>query len=239
MSEPIASDLQFEESIVEKVTPYRDGHGWEVGHRGAWVIGVDAERCDVPPQVGETIRTYGRGIGSIVRGIVIGGRVYRYRTEDEQRAADAQSNRDAEIGRERALETNRADHDRRIAALPQVFRERMEKFQRDGGHEFRRDYEDYELFCCEQAVVIAESLKTPEALKAWHDLPFGVQKTQVPALDDGHSGNTFGMACRLAQFYMEKPEFVTKMHGALTLLVGCDAYGCKHESSEENAEPEP
>jgi hypothetical protein len=28
------------------------------------------------------------------------------------------------------------------------------------------------------------------------------QKSLVPGLDDGHSGNTFGVACRLAIFYL-------------------------------------
>jgi hypothetical protein len=30
------------------------------------------------------------------------------------------------------------------------------------------------------------------------------QKKLVPGLDDGHSGNTFGMACRLAIAYLPR-----------------------------------
>jgi hypothetical protein len=182
-----------------------------------------------PPVMGEPIRTYGRGIGYSVRGIVIAGRVYRYQTHAEEEAQQQQLQRKREAEAEATLERTRAETDQRIAALPPVFRARLEKFQRDGGHEFRRDYESYELFCCEQAVVFAEALKTPEALKAWRDLPFKQQQQQVQGLNDGHSGNTFGMACRLAHWYLTHPDLVTQEHGALVPLVGCDAYGCKHE----------
>lgn len=225
-----ADDVEFQESIVEKVREYSKGGGWEVTHNGAWIIGVDADECAVAPQVGEPIRTYGRGIGSTVRGIVIGGRVYRYRTDAEEQAKHEQYCRDMEAKREQEFNEGREGADERIAALPTIFRERIEKFQRDGGHEFRRDYEGYELFCCEQAVAIAEALKTVEALDAWRTLPWGAQLTQVPALSDGHSGNTFGAACALARHYISNPQFVTKMHGALVPLVGCEAYGCKHDS---------
>jgi hypothetical protein len=222
------TDTQFQESAVEKVRRYTSGGGWEVSHNGAWVIGVDAGECDVEPKVGETIRTYGRGIGSTVRGIVIGGRVYRYLTEAEESARHEQYCRDMEAKREQEFNEGREDADRRIEALPYIFRKRIYQFQANGGREFRRDYEGYELFCCEQAVAIAEALKTVEALDAWHKLPWGTQLTQVPALSDDHSGNTFGAACALARHYLRNPEFVAKMHGALTPLVGCDAYGCKH-----------
>jgi hypothetical protein len=33
---------------------------------------------------------------------------------------------------------------------------------------------------------------------------WGQQKAEVPGLDDGHSGNTFNMACRLAITYLPK-----------------------------------
>lgn len=222
----IDADPQFEESIIEEVTEYEGGY--EIKHNGSWVLGC--ERVDgLPmPKRGELLRTYGRGIGAPVRGIIIQGRVYRYLTEAEQQAEHEQWCRDEEAKREQQLTESLTATDKRIAALPTVFRERIEKFQRDGGHAFRRDYEGYELFCCEQAVVIADALKTPEALAAWRELPWEQQKAQVPQLGDGHSGNTFGCACGLARLYLESPEYVTKAHGALTPLVGCEAYGCAH-----------
>ena len=51
-----------------------------------------------------------------------------------------------------------------------------------------------------EAVKIFEALKTPEAIEDFHEKSFEAQKSSVPALDEGHSGNTFGCATRLAYF---------------------------------------
>lgn len=220
------NDTQFEESVIDEVR--ESGDYYEVSHDG-WTIGCPKVEGLPAPTIGETLRLYGRGTGYSVRGIVINGRVYRYQTEAEEKAAHEQYCRDQEAKREQEFSEKRDGIDVRIAALPPIFRARIEKFQRDGGHDFRRDYEGYELFCCEQAVAIADALKTADAIAAWRDLPFGVQRTQVPALSDQHSGNTFGMACQLARLYIERPEFVAKAHGALVPLVGCESYGCKHD----------
>lgn len=220
-----ASDTQFEDSVIDEVREHSDSY--ELKH-GGWVILCPKVDGLPAPRVGETLRLYGRGIGFTVRGIVVGGRVYRYLTEDEDADRHEQENRAREAEREQKLAETMDDTDRRIAALPIFFRERIAKFQRDGGHEFRRDFEPYELFCCEQAVAIAEALRTSEAIVAFHAERWEEQKRLVPSLSDGHSGNTFGMACVLARTYVEQPEAVAKLHGALTPLVGCDAYGCKH-----------
>lgn len=220
-------DDEFQESAIEKVRETESSY--ELTHNGAWVIGCPKVDGLPAPRVGETLRTYGRGIGSVVRGIVVDGRVYRYRTAVEQRADEEREHAERQAQAERDFLANQEAVDARIAALPALFRERLAKFQRDGGHEFRRDYEAYELFCCEQAVVIADALKTPEAIRAFCAAEWDEQKRLVPALSTEHSGNTFGMAALLARTYVEKPEFVPKQHGALTPLVGCQAYGCKHE----------
>lgn len=41
-----------------------------------------------------------------------------------------------------------------------------------------------------------------------------------------HSGNTFGAACKLAHCFVAEPHLISKMHGALCPLVGCEEYGC-------------
>lgn len=46
--------------------------------------------------------------------------------------------------------------------------------------------------------------------------------------DDGHSGNTFGCAARLAYHYLTEQENIVREHGALVPLVGCEKYGCPH-----------
>lgn len=223
-----ANDLQFSESVIDTVRESPDGY--ELTHDG-WTLYCPKVEGLPAPSVGETMRSYGRGIGCTVRGIVVGGRVYRYMTEAEENESHAEQCREREAKLEQEFVANRADTDRRIAALPALFRERLEKFQRDGGHDFRRDYEGYELFTCEQAVVIADALHTGEAIVAFRAASRDEQKVLVPDLSDGHSGNTFGAACLLARTYVERPEFVPKVHGALTPLVGCEAYGCKHPES--------
>lgn len=61
---------------------------------------------------------------------------------------------------------------------------------------------EYNIFCCEQAVVIAESLKTKEKIAEFFKLNYDIQKEMVPLLSDDHSGNTFGMSCKLAIAYL-------------------------------------
>ncbi len=219
------NDQQFEESVIDAVSEQPDGY--ELRHDG-WTLWCPKVEGLPAPSAGERLRTYGRGIGSTVRGIVVSGRVYRYLTEAEENDRNMAWCLEQEAKREREFIAGLADADRRIAALPALFQERIARFQRDGGHGFRRDYEAYELFCCEEAVVIANALRTGEAISAFYDAPSDEQKRLVPDMSDGHSGNTFGTACLLARTYVERPEFVPQLHGALTPLVGCAAYCCQH-----------
>lgn len=129
--------------------------------------------------------------------------------------------------RKRAFEETRSDHDRRIAALPDVFQRRLAKFQRTNP-DFRWKHEGYELLCCEQGALIADTLKTPEAVQAFSKADNDEQNRLVPGLDQGHSGNSFTFSYRLAFEYLTDPELVVQEHGALTILVGCESYGCPH-----------
>jgi len=117
-----------------------------------------------------------------------------------------------------------AELDKQYNALPKCFQERIDKF-RANNDRFRIDYEDYELFCCEQAVVIANSCKTPEIVQEFAKKGWDEQLLQVPELSDGHSGNTFGASCKLAYWYLSNPENVQKVNGALSPLVGSVEYG--------------
>lgn len=57
---------------------------------------------------------------------------------------------------------------------------------------------EYNLFCCEQAVIIAETLETKEKIVEFHKADWEIQKKMVPLISEDHSGNTFEMACGLA-----------------------------------------
>jgi hypothetical protein len=189
--------------------------GWSFGwpHPG-WV-----------PAVGDTARFYGRGIGFIVRGVVVFSgdvaRVVYYRSEFEQQAENDRQLAKAQAEREAALDAERDDRDRRWAALPEQYRARLARFTAAKGDDWRRDHESYELFCCEQGHAIAEAMRqrgttTADDMTRFHRLPWQEQRALVPAIDDGHSGNTFGMACRLALWELTRPENVAREHGALS-----------------------
>ena len=62
----------------------------------------------------------------------------------------------------------------------------------------------YNRFCCEQGILIAESLKTKDKIIEFHKMDWDNQKKLVPGLDDGHSGNTFSSACKLAIAYLPR-----------------------------------
>ncbi len=62
----------------------------------------------------------------------------------------------------------------------------------------------YNRFCCEQGILIAESLKTKDKIIEFHKMNWNELKNLVPGLDDGHSGNTFSSACKLAIAYLPR-----------------------------------
>lgn len=220
----VTEDMEYQDFIITTVE--REQSGWfVVGLDDGWCIGVDP--CSaVEPKPGKTIRLYGRGTGYPVRGIAIDGVVVRYQTEDEYRA---EAEREAAVEREARFaefETRRGDVEARIAALPAGFRARFERFIA-GNPDFLPEFGDYELMCCEQAVTFAARMSADE-LRGWAKLPYDEQKAAMPELGDGHSGNTFGVAVRLAILSHERPDLVHLDHGALAALVGCEEYGCTH-----------
>jgi hypothetical protein len=220
----IDTDKQFQTMTIESVEERPDG--WDVKWADHWgMLYVTNETCKRAPVPGEVARCYGKGGGYVVRGIVINGRVYRYKTE----AALEQEHQDYLAAEQRrkleALERERPQRDRDIAILPEPLRKRIERFQQTLGG-WRAEFEPYELFACQEAFLIAEALKTGDAIRAFRGLPHEEQRAQVPGLSQDHSGNTFGVACRLAQLLVERPDLAAKEHGALCPLVGCVDYGC-------------
>lgn len=215
------ADPEYEDEVLTEVLD--GGDGWWSLMMGSMGIGAP-KRADHTPQVGERVRLWGRGIGYPVRGIAVGTVVLRYETEQEMRARFARESEAREREQRAAHEANRAQTEARVAALPEPFRRRIARF-RANNPDFGWKYEGYELFVCEQAVVIANALQSPGAIRAWRELPWEAQRAAVPGLDDGHSGNTFGAACVLAHWYLTEPENVVREHGALAPLVGSVEYG--------------
>jgi hypothetical protein len=217
------SDDNFQEHTITRVDGSKED-GWSVNFDTCMGIGVPSD-SPVVPEPGMTLRLYSKGFGFTVRGMFIDGQKVYYRTEEEDEEHRRQQVEESKRERRAQFEKDRADLDRKYDALPAIFRARIDKFRRNNP-DFRWEYEGYEMFTCEQAVVFADTFKTPEALREWAELPWEEQHKRCPGMSDGHSGNTFGMACRLALDYLSKPENVEKRHGALAPLVGSQEYGC-------------
>ena len=216
------ADKKFKCHRIDAVTGNRD-KGWAITSDDGWTFGVPKE-SPIVPTVGMNATFYGDGIGYTVRGLDLNGIEVFYLTEEEQKAKDRQWYDEQEAKRKSDYEAKRDDYDHRVAALPDVFRVRMEKFRKQGD-KWRYEYEPYELFCLEEAVKIAGALKTAQAVVDFQQLDYKEQKKLVE-IGDGHSGNTFGFSCLMARFLLEKPELAGKMHGSITPLVGCKAFGC-------------
>lgn len=190
-------------------------------------FGVDPS-WPVQPRVGSTLRFYGKGFGWVVRGLYIDGQRAYYRTPAEEEQRHAAMVEQMRLDKIATFEKDRPRLDAEYAALPPVFQRRIDRF-RAARADWRPEYEAYEMSCCVDAVKIAAACKTTAEVEAFQGKKWEEQNRLVPGLFDGHSGNSFGMACRLAWRYLsEWPETVAGEHGALTPLVGCDGYGCTH-----------
>lgn len=218
-----ATDQEYEDHLIESVK--RGKGGWEISHSDHLIFWIPEEH-GVKPRKGQTARFYGRGFGSVVRGVDINGVEVYYRTPDEQAKKDQEWSENWHREKLEKFEaTGRAELDAQYAALPLVFQQRLDRFRRNNPF-FRWEHEAYEMSCCVDAVKIADVCPTFEDVKAFHALPWEHQKERVPDLSDGHSGNSFGMACRLASLYVDNPRMVPLEHDALCGLVGCNEYGC-------------
>lgn len=203
---------------------------------GWWLSLRDYRPIEVKP--GMTVKLYGKGWGSVVRGCVIVDEegehhIFWYLTEEEQEEADAQMFENIRATEKKTFEKEKASLDAKYDALPDTFKRRIDKF-RNANPSFRQEYEGYEIFCCEQAVIIAETLRDSNKIKELHDASWEEQLKMVPSLSYEHSGNTFGVACTLAKAYLVSPEYVGLIHGALAPLVGCKAYGCEHDNEQDS-----
>lgn len=241
-------DGQFETYKVESATPQTSGdrRGWSIYFEQGSGIWCPATLCQQDPIPGETARLYGQGFGYPVRGIVIEGRVYSYQTEEEMEAAHEAAVAEERARRQVELERDRSERDRRRAALPEAFRLRLDGFEQ-ARPEWRRDHESYELFCCEEAALIAAHFASRgndiaerlALMNVFREASLEDEKAELPGLKYGeHSGNTWGCANFLAQLYLKEPELLPKAHGAICPIVGCQIYGCYASRPEARAERE-
>ena len=216
----LPNDEQYELTSLEDFTKLPDGYELKL-EDGCFLMPGHT----VTPKVGDEVRLYGKGAGYQVRGLSVGGELVFYRTEEEQ---DLENERSMRRQDEEALERYKANlvrTEQRIGRLPSVFQERIMAF-RANDNDWAHKYEGYELGTCELAVALSKTLKTVESLQEFRDLPHEEQERLVPAISEGHSGNTMGCAMGLAYTYLTKKQNIPLMHGAMCPLVGCKAYGC-------------
>lgn len=227
------SDWEREEYVIERVDGSAE-KGYSLTFDRSMGCGMPATDL-VVPKAGDTLTLWGKGFGYSFRGQAINNVVVWYRDESEDSAHHAAHVAKREADQRAEYEAKRADHDAIITTLPVVFQQRFAGY-RERNPDFGWKFEGYELAACRDAVRIAEKCGDRDGVIAFQKLSWEQQKMSVPGLDDGHSGNSFGFACRMAVVYLEHPELVPRHWGAMAVLVGSEEYGdwaCSEEARQE------
>ena len=223
------TDIEFCEYKLEDVKNC-DSDTWELKFDGSACLGCP--KTNFVPEPGMTVRIYGKGFGYPVRGIEIDGHIMRYRTPKQAEEDHKKMCEKMDQDRIKSFKKNKKNMDKDYDNLPDLFKKRIDKF-RNNNPNFRWAYENYEMFCCKEAVKIAKTLKTADEIIKWKDLPWEEQK-KIVDISDGHSGNTMGCAINLACLYLSQyPEDVIKQYGAMAPLVGSKKYGCVPNNEEQ------
>lgn len=180
------------------------------------VVFVWRDLYGAKPEVGDVVTTIG-GFGRPIRGVAVGDELRWYQTEDDWRVeADKRS---AEQDRKKRVEwlTDGRDWLDRFHKLPIPLQERIEKFVAERDDWLWR-YGSYELFACEEAVLVWEHLGSGGSVDGLESV-----------LSDQHSGNTWDVAVGLGRMLADgRIGDVVAAHGAMVALTGCEAYGCPH-----------
>lgn len=217
------SDTKFQEYTIKSAEPSGED-GYTLSFEEGTCIFMP--KTDIVPEKGQKVLLYGKGFGCRVRGMVVNDQVVYYRTPEEDKEQVQKEVEKTEAKRKKEYLDNLSEYDKRVSKLPPIFQERIIAFRKYQPNKWCFDFEPYELFVCEQAVLLANHLKTTENIQTFVKKDWKEQREEVPELSEDHSGNTFGMACHLAVTFLSMPEFIPRMHGALCPLVGCKDYGC-------------
>lgn len=226
-----AEDRPWSDGPITELNRLRGGN-WDVQtNRSGFILSKEQLGKTKPPKLGDEIATYTHR-GSMIRGVDLRGEPLFYKTDAELEIEHQEWVARHNEKQRKEFERNRRKLDRQFASLPDVFQRRISWF-RAWNPDFRWKEEAYELTSCVDAVKIAAVMKTPKGVERFQKMSYAKQRERVPDLYDGHSGNSFGMACRLAFLYLTDPLLVIAEHGALTPLVGCEDYGCMHPRPQD------
>jgi len=179
------------------------------------------KKYGVVPVPGDTIKLYFvNGFGTPIRGMDLNGKSIYYKSNSQLEQERREWLDDYNKEKQEEFERNKIQLDADYESLPDVFKQRIDRFRKNNPN-FRVDYESYELFCCKEAIKIANACETLTNIKKFKN---GFSEL-VPTLSEGHSGNTFDCACYLARIYLESPDLLWKTPGAMSPLVGSKEYG--------------
>jgi hypothetical protein len=169
-----------------------------------------------------TARFYGRGIGFNVRGVVVDGHTFFYRTPEQEKQRHQEWV--ANLKRERAEEYERTKGDMaaRLQAYPEVFRRRIERFLKNSPTAW--EHQGYEMAVCDAALRIVDVYRSKAEFDAWVESEYRPQLVKTDDLE--LSGNQWDMAKRLAYWWYTERENIWKDHAAISLLIGCEEAGC-------------
>lgn len=212
-----------EEGTVKKLSE-RDGRVTSITLDTSIGCGWPHE-ASADPSIGDRVRIIGP-FGRPFYGMAINGRLVWWLTpvEREQRRMDALVKMRAD--RERRFVEAEARLDAEYEALPPVFRQRIRQLRERGGRDWRVENESYEMFCCTEAVKIAEHFESAAEIERWYRLPYQEQRAEWDGFAEGHSGNTFAAACTYAAWFADNPhsERLVAAPQAISPLAGDPRY---------------
>ena len=214
-----------ETSTITKVTESNEGYSLETSSLSCFWVPKPAK---IVPMVGQVVTLYLRG-GWTIRGIDLDREELFFKTDedlDAERQEAVKKHREEEAIEKQAFDKELADPDsefnRRLGALPKVFKQRFEKFFRLGENFWEHAW--YELVACETALKIAYACRGWQNIRKFSKMGWEKQKEMIPRLDDGLSGNQFWFACAVASIYLKNSKDVVRVRGALSPLVGSKPY---------------
>lgn len=218
--------MDVEEGIITKVEVGKTHYFININSIG---FGL-SKRYKVKPNVGDKITLCTKNF-STIRGVFINGKKVFYKSDKQLEQDHKRFVNKLKRQREQQFKKEEKQLDERYNKLPDVFKQRIDNFRKNNIN-FRIEYESYELFCCEQAIIIANKLKTVEnveKLKNSDDYYL-----MVPELDHGHSGNTMGMSIFLAYWFLKEQQKIIEITGALAPLVGSKEFEEKNKRYKFN-----
>ena len=199
----------FTEGIIRSVDTRSDEE---------WTVVLESGTgCIVPsgqwePKVGDTFTIFGT-LGFPFYGQELNGALLWY-DSPEQEVAKREADRAALIAkRKREFAESLAQLDADFDSLPESFQRRISRF-RSEDPDFRWRSEAYEMFCCKQAVLLAEWARSDgstgseavERVRVWSEDSVAAQMASIPGWSDEHSGNTFWGSVSLASALLRGDE---------------------------------